>query len=199
MRIVVFGPERRVGAWEGDTIVDLNRAFASMLRERGEPGHQQTADARVPAGLAAFIAAGEAALDDARRAIEHGAKAGADKAPDGGQLAYAAADVRLHAPWPGRRIACAGGNFADHLLGMERHRGADLTIEDITRKAREEGQWGFWKVPDVVAATGDTVPYPKRTRYLDYEGEAAIILSKSGKDIPADRIEDYVWGITLLN
>jgi 2-keto-4-pentenoate hydratase/2-oxohepta-3-ene-1,7-dioic acid hydratase in catechol pathway len=200
MRIVVFGAEQRVGAWEGDTIVDLQRAFASYLRERGENAHQQSADARLPASLGAFVAAGPAALDDARRAIEHAARAGSELAPDGGQIVHRADDVQLHAPWPGRRIACAGGNYADHLLGMERHRrGPDVTIDQVAGYARDEGQWGFWKVPDEVAGPDDEVPYPKRTRYLDYEGEAAIILGKNGKDIPAGRIAEYVWGITLLN
>ncbi len=200
MRIVVFGAEQRVGAWEGDTIVDLNRAFASYLRERGENTYQQSADARLPARLEALIAAGPAALDDARRAIEHAARSGSGPAPDGGKIVYRADDVKLHAPWPGRRIACAGGNFADHLLGMERHRsGPGVTVEQVARQAKEEGQWGFWKVPDVVAGPDDEIPYPKRTRYLDYEGEAAIILGKAGKDIAADRIGEYVWGITLLH
>src|SRR5438067_6529402 len=164
VKIVVFGPEQRVGAWEGDTIVDLNRAFASYLRERGENMAAQTAEARVPARLETFIAAGPAALDDARRAIEHAAS-GASQAPDGGAIAHRAGEVKLHAPWPGRRIACMGGNFADHLLGMEAHRrGGNITVEEVARLAKEEGQWGFWKVPTVVAGPDEDVPYPSRTR-----------------------------------
>ena len=65
--------------------------------------------------------------------------------------------------------------------------------------AKEGGQWGFWKVPDTVAATNDEIPFPKRARYLDYEGEPAIILGKRGKDIPAEHIDEYVWGITLFH
>lgn len=34
MRIVVFGPFRRVGAWEGDSIVDVNLACAKQLAEQ---------------------------------------------------------------------------------------------------------------------------------------------------------------------
>src|SRR5581483_7612498 len=111
---------------------------------------------------------------------------GADAAPAGGPLVQPAGQMKLHAPWPGRRIACMGGNFADHLLGMERHRrGADVTIEDVARAAKAEGQWGFWKVPDVVAGPDEDVRYPRRTRYFDYEGEAAIVIGKRGRDIPA--------------
>jgi acylpyruvate hydrolase len=191
VKIVVFGPEQRVGAWEGDSVVDLNRAFASYLQARGE--NAATADARVPARLEAFILAGEAALDDARRAIEHATARG-------GALVQPVGSVKLHAPWPGKRIACMGGNFADHLMGMERQRrGGNITIVGITEAAKSEGQWGFWKVAAEVAGPDEDVPFPSRTRYLDYEGEAAIIIGKRGRDIPASRIGEYVWGITLFH
>jgi 2-keto-4-pentenoate hydratase/2-oxohepta-3-ene-1,7-dioic acid hydratase in catechol pathway len=65
--------------------------------------------------------------------------------------------------------------------------------------AREEGQWGFWKTPAEVAGTEDEIPYPGRTRRFDYEGEVAIVIGKRGKDIAADRIDEYVWGVTLLH
>src|SRR3954451_4427633 len=105
MRIVVFGPEQRVGGWENDAIVDLNRAFLAYLRQRGENSSEQTGAARVPASLQAFIAAGPAALDDARRAIEHAAAGGLVAAPDG-RIVFRADDVKLHVPWPRQRIAC---------------------------------------------------------------------------------------------
>jgi acylpyruvate hydrolase len=199
MKIVVFGPEQRVGALEGDRVVDLNRAFASYLRERGENTAAQTADARVPARLEQFILGGQAALDDAQRAIEHASRGGG-AAPDGGPLVQPVSSVKLHAPWPGRRIACMGGNFGDHLMGMEAHRrGGNITLEEIVQKAREEGQWGFWKVAAEVAGPDEDIPYPSRTRYLDYEGECAIVIGKRGRDIPASRIGEHVWGVTLFH
>lgn len=168
MKIVVFGPDRRVGALVGDSVIDLNQA-----------------NSQVPANLEAFIMAGAGALDQTQRLI------------DQGQATHKAGEVQLHAPWPQRRIACAGGNFAEHLRGMESN--PDVTLEEVHQKARDRGQWGFWKVPAEVAGPEGDIPFPKRTRYFDYEGEAAIIIGKRGKDIPAGRIDDYVWGVTLLN
>ncbi len=173
MKIVVFGDQARVGALVGDRIIDLQRA-----------------DSGLPASLRQFIEAGQRALEGAQRAIDR-----IGSAPDGAVLG--AKDVRLLAPWPERRIACVGGNFADHLRGMER--GESKTIEQITQQARAAGQWGFWKVPAFVAGPDDEVAYPKRTEYFDYEGEAAVVLGKRGKDIPGERLNEYVWGITLLN
>lgn len=174
MRIVVFGDERRVGAWAGDKIVDLNRV-----------------DPNLPAQLAAFIAAGPAAIDGAQRAIERGVAGGAVAA------VLDANAVTLHAPWPGKRIACVGGNYASHLRGMQSS--GDATLEQITERTRAAGQWGFWKVPYEVAGPEDEIPYPKHATYFDYEGEAAIVIGRQGKDIPGSQLDQYVWGITLLN
>ena len=189
MRVVVFGDERRVGAWEGDHIVDLHRAYAMALRESGDSNPEVTALERLGADLESFIGNGTLALDAAEEAIRYAAVNGAE-----GGAAQRVDDVKLHAPWPRRRIACVGGNFADHLAGI-----MGGTHEDAARMARELGQWGFWKEPSEPAGTGDEVPYPKRAEYLDYEGEVAIVLGKRGKDVRADRVDEYIWGITLLS
>jgi 2-keto-4-pentenoate hydratase/2-oxohepta-3-ene-1,7-dioic acid hydratase in catechol pathway len=176
MKIVVFGPDRRVGALEGNKVIDLNRA---------DPG--------IPANLQAMIAAGQPALDAAKKAIANAR----------GDAVHDAAKVTLHAPWPGKRIAMVGGNYADHLAGMEANQhGTPLTDEAIQKAhgaARGKGHWGFWKVLDEVAGNGDEIPYPRKAKYLDYEGEAAIVIGKRGKDIAASQIADYVWGVTLAN
>ena len=39
--------------------------------------------------------------------------------------------------------------------------------------------------------------YPGLTDRLDYEAEVTLILGQEGKDIPADRLADYVWGFTM--
>jgi acylpyruvate hydrolase len=196
VKIVVFGPEQRVGAWQGDRVIDLNRAYARLLRERGDRSPDEVAADRVPAQLGAFVAAGNAALEGAKEALEH-AK-GAGPAEGGTTIVHAAGDVKLHAPWPRKRIACAGGNYAAHSYGMAVNRGTQgVTLETQAQKIRTDGMWGFWKVLDTVAGPGGEIPFPKRGKYFDYEGEVAIVISKRGKDIKADRIADYVWGVTL--
>src|ERR687888_2755648 len=93
MKIVVFGPQRRVGALLGDRVVDLNQA-----------------DPALPASLERFIEAGDAALERAGRALETAEASGAPLPQ--------AASTGLRAPAVDRpRIACAGGNYAVHLAG----------------------------------------------------------------------------------
>lgn len=197
MKIVVFGPERRIGALNGERVIDLNRAFANYLRQhRGDSNAQAHADERIPVRLEQFVGLGAAALEDADRAIQHVIESGVGLAA----IVHKAESVKLYAPWPGRRIACVGGNYAAHLAGMWAGRpGVTGDLGQITQMAKHEGQWGFWKDPHEVAGPDDEIPYPKRTRRFDYEGEVAIVIGKRGKDIPADRIDEYVWGVTLFH
>ena len=195
MKIVVFGLDQRVGALEGDRVIDVNRALSNYLRdERGDANAQAHADERIPSRLEHFIGLGKAAIEDAAWAIEHAAESNASA------VVYAAKSVKLHAPWPERRIACVGGNYAAHLAGMWAGRpGVTGDLAQITRIARDEGQWGFWKNPHEVAGPDEEIPYPNRTKRFDYEGEVAIVIGKRGKNMPADRIDEYVWGVTLFH
>jgi acylpyruvate hydrolase len=200
MKIVVFGPEKRVGALAGEMVLDLNRGLARYLRERGEADAEQQAAARLPPRLLPFIETGAAGLEDAQRIIEHYAGVASESSAEN-RVVQHVDDVKLHAPWPERRIACVGGNYAAHLLGMWANRlgKTDISVEEVTREAKKAGQWGFWKVPAEVAGPDDTIPFPKRVTYFDYEGEIAIVIGKRGKNIPAARIHEYVWGVTLFH
>jgi 2-keto-4-pentenoate hydratase/2-oxohepta-3-ene-1,7-dioic acid hydratase in catechol pathway len=180
MKIVVFGPERRVGVLLDDRVIDLNRGSS-----------------RLPARLLDFIETGAPALAEAKRVVEQFSHT----APSGDGVVQALNAVQLHAPWPERRIACVGGNYAKHLLGMWANRlgKTDITVEEVASEAKKAGQWGFWKVPAEVAGPNGTIPFPKRVTYFDYEGEVAIVIGKRGKNIPASKVNDYVWGVTLFH
>jgi 2-keto-4-pentenoate hydratase/2-oxohepta-3-ene-1,7-dioic acid hydratase in catechol pathway len=202
MRVVVFGPQRRVGAWHGDQIVDLNLAAARYLRGRRDVTNAEArADERVPPDLERFIGGGPATLDAAQEAIEY-VVAGHGDGADGDQwVVQPRSAVKLHTPSVYRaRIACAGSNYALHMAGMQASiAGTEMTADEARRWAREAGPWGFWKVVSEVGADGDDVIYPARATLFDYEGEVAIVLGKRGIDIPAARASEYIWGVTLMN
>ncbi len=190
MKIAVYGPEHRVGVLEGDSVIDAARAVTAHV-----PGET------VPADLAAFIAGGDRALESVRAALD---RVRSDGSSDG-TVVLPRAGVQLHAPRPvGAKIACAGGNFADHLAAMAaKGRDADArTFSDdltaVTAEARERGIWGFWKVGRDAAAPGADVIYPERCTRLDYEAELAIVIGKTGKNVAAGRLNEYVWGVTLF-
>jgi 2-keto-4-pentenoate hydratase/2-oxohepta-3-ene-1,7-dioic acid hydratase in catechol pathway len=176
-RFTLPGGRPRVGALAGDRIVDLHRA-----------------DEAIPEDLLALIQGGAAALDAVGRVLD----IVDELRPD---AVYAVDDVRLLSAWPGKRVAMVAANYALHT--RDAFRGdpdwRDLNLDAVAGRLRENGLWGFWKTLGWVSGPDDELQYPRRTQHLDYEGEVAIILSRPAKDVDADHIEDYVWGVTLVN
>jgi acylpyruvate hydrolase len=214
LRIVVYGSGDRVGAWVGDRIIDLNRAYAATLRP-GPGGRvvRRRAAERVPADLAGLIERGSAGLDDARRAVEHAARVGF---PTPVAIPVVAAGLRapaVHRP----RIACAAGNYAKHTLGSAARKGVAAsgalaglldpspgvalpTAAELTERTRERGRpRGFWKDFALPRGPEDDIHYPRRAELFDYEGEVAVVIGRVARDVPAGSGGDCVWGVTLIN
>ena len=178
MKIVLFGPDRRVGGVAGARVVDFSSAG-------------------LPADLRSFIDGGNAVLADAAGVLA-AVEAGKTEA-----VVHDLAAVHLHAPHvPGARIACAGGNFADHTAAMAARRSdvenysADLRAVAADMRAR--GIWGFWKVGRDAGGPGAAVIYPAYAHRLDYEAELAVILAREIKDAAAADLKAVVWGVTLF-
>jgi acylpyruvate hydrolase len=195
MKIVVFGPDRRVGAQQNGEIVDLSAAHVRLVRDRGQRTAEDELAALVPSDLRAFIAAGTDALERAAEALEH------VRGRDREGLAHPVGSVRLHAPWaPYARIACAGGNYAEHLAGAQAAMsGRSVTAEEVRRESRAAGPWGFFKVLDRVAGPDDEVTRPARATRFDYEGEVAVVIGRPVRDAGAEHAGEAIWGVTLLN
>jgi 2-keto-4-pentenoate hydratase/2-oxohepta-3-ene-1,7-dioic acid hydratase in catechol pathway len=82
-------------------------------------------------------------------------------------------DVKLHAPRAtAARVACAGGNFADHAAAMSERavrRGDRAVFEGEPYQAiRNLGIWGFWKIDRESLGQDGVIPYPDRCKRLDY-------------------------------
>jgi 2-keto-4-pentenoate hydratase/2-oxohepta-3-ene-1,7-dioic acid hydratase in catechol pathway len=205
VRIVVYGPGKRIGSWEGDEVVDLNWACAKYLRERdGERRPHDLANALVPADLLGFIEGDERSLDYARKALDHLQAAGDRQGPDGEQLIYAPANVKLHAPlpMPGAPIACMGANYIGHSQRMLAQRGIIKTEEEVRAESRAGGLGqggrvgGFWKLTFTIAGHEDPVIAPSRTEKYDYEGEVAIVIGKKARKVSQGKVGDHIWGVT---
>jgi 2-keto-4-pentenoate hydratase/2-oxohepta-3-ene-1,7-dioic acid hydratase in catechol pathway len=204
MRVVVYGPDKRTGILKEETVVDASYAFAKYLHERqGERHPVQLAEALVPSDLGRFIEGGLRVIENTQKAIDYlFGEVQHQQGTRGEKIIHVSSEVMLHAPVPnGAKIACAGGNFADHAAAMaNRNRTGDVKpfTGDPTAEIRKGGIWGFWKITrEMVDPDGELV-YPARCNRLDYEGELAIVIGKKGKDIRASEIRDYIWGVTLL-
>jgi acylpyruvate hydrolase len=201
MKIVVFGPFERTGAVLDSNVVDLSYAYAKYLRERtNESSPVEMAEAVVPSDLARLIEGGPRALEAAQTALDYVLGNAQDRVgPRGERLVRDVSDVRLHAPRPnGARIACAGGNFADHAAAMAVKMRGRPYEGDARQEIRNAGFWGFWKLGREITGPDDELVYPERCNRLDYEGEIAIVLGKKGVDLKPSQLAEYVWGVTML-
>ena len=95
-----------------------------------------------------MIEGGPRTLEAAQIAIDYLFEEGPDRlGPMGERIVYDLSEVGLHAPRPDNaRIACAGGNFADHAAAMAAKMRGRPYEGDTYHEIRNAGFWGFWKL-----------------------------------------------------
>ena len=98
---------------------------------------------------------------------------------------YRMTDVKLLAPYrPLKNVICIGKNYEEHVKEMDTAGAGKLVI--------------FTKAPTSVVGPEAVIErHPELTEKLDYEGELAVIIGKSGRDIEA--VEEHIFGYTILN
>lgn len=92
--------------------------------------------------------------------------------------------VGAEALFPVRRIHCVGRNYADHAREM----GGDPS---------REPPFFFGKPSDTVVPGGGRIAYPPLTANLHHEVELVVALGGGGRDIPAERALDCVFGYAV--
>ncbi|MEJ1156902.1 fumarylacetoacetate hydrolase family protein [Prosthecomicrobium sp. N25] len=109
------------------------------------------------------------------------------------------AQVKLLAPIPEprRNIFCVGKNYRDHAREF-----AGSGFEAGAVKGQEIDAYPavFTKPPSSVIGPGDTVDlHANVTQAVDYEAELTIVIGKAGRDIPAERAFEHIFGYTIIN
>lgn len=95
-------------------------------------------------------------------------------------------EVEFLPPVTPTKIVCVGRNYADHAKEL----GNDVPIEPLL----------FLKAPSSLSAQGEDIVIPPQSDQVEHEGELAIVIGRTAKDISDD--EDpltYVFGYTCLN
>ncbi len=71
MKLVTFKvhTEARIGALLGDKVVDLNSAYAFLLKEKGELSARRKADALLPLCMIGFLEGGDESMEAAKRPL----------------------------------------------------------------------------------------------------------------------------------
>jgi 2-keto-4-pentenoate hydratase/2-oxohepta-3-ene-1,7-dioic acid hydratase in catechol pathway len=100
--------------------------------------------------------------------------------------AYELSQVTLLAPIPRPpKLICVGLNYRDHAVETKNEIPTTPTI--------------FCKFPNVVIGPGEAIVLPKVSTKPDYEAEFAFVIGPGGRNIPASRAMDHVFGYTIVN
>lgn len=203
MKLVTFDADGapRLGAMTADEnhVVDL-QATRVATRRKPQQGFRS---------MLALIEHGQAALDEAAEILASGAAANVDGAM------MPMDEVRLMAPIPAPPQMRDAMCFEKHLQQamnqaiLLQAAGAD----DPKAAAEALRASGQFKIPQVwydqpiyyksnrfaVTGTGTDVVWPSYSKVMDYEMEFGIFIAKKGKDIPAERASEYIFGYSVFN
>ena len=143
--------------------------------------------------MQAFIEGGGKALGLAKKA----AKYVAGKDDDGlKKLRQAGAAMKLSQvkivspiPWPRKNVVLLGVNYKEHIEEGARARSIELKYP--------EAPVFFTKPATSVIGHLGKVVHHKATEKLDYEVELAVVMGKKGRDIPKDKVYEYIFGYTI--
>ncbi|MFE4959114.1 fumarylacetoacetate hydrolase family protein [Streptomyces sp. NPDC056653] len=94
-------------------------------------------------------------------------------------------EVELLAPCDPRVIVCAGSNYAGQIAEKQRPWPTQPAL--------------FLKAPNTLIGPGAAVIRPAGLQRLEYEGELAVVIGRTAREIPATSFADYVLGYTCAN
>ncbi len=173
---------RLLGAVDRETIIDLETASG------GNPAF---------ASMQAMIEAGESALDEARSLMSVAGHR------------FALSSVRLRAPLPVPAQIRDASVFPRHIVNAPV--GAQKLLARLHGRPEPDIKPG--PVPQTYAerpvyyvtnrfsviGPDDEVRWPRYSKVMDFELEFAVVIGKSGRDIPKDRAAEHIFGYTIFN
>ncbi|MCL2482596.1 MAG: fumarylacetoacetate hydrolase family protein [Propionibacteriaceae bacterium] len=96
-------------------------------------------------------------------------------------------DVKMLAPVvPATKVVCIGHNYADHV--------SEMGVDDVPPEPIV-----FFKPVTSVIGAGEAVIRPRETRKLNFEGELAIVFSRTCRRVKPERAAEVVFGYTVAN
>jgi len=102
-----------------------------------------------------------------------------------GRRRYALRQVVLLAPTVPSKVVAVGLNYRDHAAEM------GLPIPDEPRI--------FLKPPTAIIGPDDPIVLPPQSTRVEHEAELAVVMKKRCRNVPIERVRDYVLGYTCLN
>lgn len=191
-----LGTFDRIGAIQGDLVVDLNLACEALLAANGSTElAAKLAAIYIPSSMVAFLEGGSVAMQMAHQsfafAIEH------REAQDdiGKRWAFTQSEIKLLAPVlqpPSLRDFCC---FETHAMNAVRINKAS----DAAKASFYEFPAHYKGNPRSIIGPEEQVRWPYNSTNMDYELEFAVVIGKQGVNIKEADADKYIAGYTILN
>lgn len=98
---------------------------------------------------------------------------------------YHISEVKLLPPSTPTKVLCAGLNYRKH-------------VEQMGDQVPEFPPY-FIKSPAAIIGAGDDIIYPPVGQRVEYEGELALVIKNTIKNIPQEEAMEHVFGYTCFN
>ena len=176
MKLVRFshnGATPRLGALEGDRVVDLQASLAATLarpRRGARPGDR----GRPRAPEHARLPGGRGRLRRRRW----------PRSPSGSPTRPRPCGCTRPSRIPGKFI-CIGLNYRDH---------AEETNNPIPKEPPIFPKWST-----AIVDPGEPVLRPRGSTQLDWEVELGVVIGRTARFVTRENALDYVWGYTIIN
>ena len=191
--------EVRLGAYEDDAVIDLNRAYALMLREQGKPRAEALAAALVPPSMMEFLRGEEESIRVALEAIrfvkQQAARPGGTEKLKQAGVWFLRNEVVLKAPVPNPpHLLAIGLNYRAHVEEIDRG-----FAQPIQTGTGEPSYPVVFTKEGAIIGPGETIRIPPVVEQPDYEGELAVVIGKPARHVTRERALDYVAGYMIFN
>ncbi len=187
------GVVKRVGALgaTADAVIDLAAAYEGLLVARGSSQWDAVAISRsVFEDMNRLVGLGQWGLEQARAAAAFAASP--TPSPSGARTVYRPAEIRVLAPIrpPVLRDFLA---FEEHLKNAFKNLDRPIPPLWYEIPAYYKGN------PTMIVGTDTEVRWPAYSSLMDYELELGLIVGPGGRDIPEERGEAHIYGLTIMN
>jgi 2-keto-4-pentenoate hydratase/2-oxohepta-3-ene-1,7-dioic acid hydratase in catechol pathway len=176
-----IGGKKRLGAFEGEWVIDLNVAHRSMLMERGASEPEARADSQLPIDLISFIKKDEASLSAAKKTLDFVRK------KDYRELDYVhpLSQITFRASHRPPKIVCTGTNYEDYrkLIG--------IPFSPVPLV--------FLKSPSAIIGHEETISLPAGYGIFYHEWEFSCVISKRCRRVPMEKVNEVIFGYTILD
>ena len=102
-------------------------------------------------------------------------------------------NITLLAPVPFPTSCRDGYAFRQHVAAARRNRGVPMIPEF------DQYPIFYFTNPHSIQGPGDIRCMPDHFEKLDFELEVAIVISRQGRNIPAEEADDYIGGLMIMN